>query len=99
MNRRELLGLMAAAATARAQNTIDTAIVMHHDESVERLLAAQITDPSSRGYGALPSATGLYTAWAAASLVEACMAGYLHPQSRFHGNNLLPARIKLATQF
>jgi hypothetical protein len=100
MNRRQLLALAASAAVpARAQSSIDHAIVANHDESVDRLLASQITDSSSRGYGAFPTDTGLYTAGSAAGLVESCMAAYLHPQSRFHGNNLLPARIKLAADF
>jgi hypothetical protein len=98
MNRREMLGLMAAAAAA-AQTSADNAIVTHHDQNVERLLSSQIADPSSPGCGAMPSATGLFTASAAAGLVEACMAAYLHPQSRFHADNMLPERIQLAARF
>ena len=100
MNRRELLAFMASTALAGAQQSkIDSAIVAHHDESVDRLLSTQITDPSSPGYGALPNSTGLYTASGAAGVVEAMMAAYLHPQSRFHESNLLPARIQLAAKF
>jgi hypothetical protein len=90
---------MATAVTASAQNKADGAIVSRHDQSVENLLGAQNADPRSPGYGGLTSATGLSTAGAAASFVEACMAGYLHPQSRFHGDNQVIARLKLAVQF
>ena len=100
INRRELLGLMASAAAAGAQQTdVAASIVTHHDENVERAIATQNTDRSSPGYGALLSATGLFHAGAAAGLIDTCMAAYLHPQSRFHGNNLLVERIKLAAQF
>ena len=100
INRREMIGLMAAATAAAApQKDVAANIVTHHDENVERVLAAQDTDPSSRGQGTLKSSTGLYQAGSAAGLIDTCMAAYLHPQSRFHGNNLLVDRIKLAAQF
>jgi hypothetical protein len=100
INRRELLGLVAAAASTGApQPNIDPSIVTHHDENVDRLLAAQITDSSSRGFGAIPNAYGLFHAGGVAGLIEACTAAYLHPQSRFHDNRMLVERIKLAGQF
>jgi len=100
INRREMLGLMAAATAAGAPpKDVDARIVAHHDENVAAAIAAQNTDRASFGYGGLLSATGLYHAGAAAGLIESCMAAYLHPQSRFHGNTLLVDRIKLAAQF
>ena len=100
INRREVLGLMAAATAAGApQKDRDAGIVTHHDENVERAIAAQDTDRASSGYGSLPSAAGIYHAGAAAGLIESCMAAFLHPQSRFHGNPLLVDRMKLAAQF
>jgi hypothetical protein len=101
MNRRELLVTLASTAAfpAEAQITTDSAIVTYHDQGVENALATQITDPSSAGYGGLPSATGLYTPSGGARIIESGMAAYLHPQSRFHGNNLLAQRIQLAAKF
>jgi hypothetical protein len=106
IRRRELFPLMAAGAAAQSVGQksdsaagLDPRIVTRHDENVDRVLAAQITDKSSRGYGSIPNAAGLFHAGAAGGIIDACMAGYLHPQSRFHGNNLLVDRIRLAAQF
>ena len=100
INRRDLLGLMAAATAAgAARSDVDARIVTRHDENVARVLAAQNIDRASPGCGAMPNAAGLYAAGSAAGLIEACVAAYLHPQSRFHGNTLLVDRVKLAAQF
>jgi hypothetical protein len=100
MNRRELLGLMAAASAAAAPaKEVDARIVTRHDAGVAAAIAAQNTDRASTGYGGSISENGLYRAGSAAGLIEACTAAYLHPQSRYHGDGLLVERIKLAAQF
>ena len=108
MTRRKALEFLAAGASAAAAQTSPSdidAIVKNHDHAVDGLLSRQITDSKSRGYGSLPAHDavsadiGLYSANSAASLVASYTAAYLHPSSKFHGDNLLIERIRLAIGF
>ena len=100
MTRREVLGAMAAPLAMAAEAAeIDGAIVKRHDEGVERLLASQITDPSSRVCGNLPSPNGLYGAGGAGSVLQSMTTAFVYERSRFHGNPLLVERMRLATAY
>jgi hypothetical protein len=93
------LALAAAAPTTAAAAEIDSNVVKRHDEDVARLIARQITDPASRGYGAQPDAQLLYSAGGAAGLLEAYFAAFLCPQSKYHNDGQLVDRMKLAARF
>jgi hypothetical protein len=102
LTRRQALGVMAAAPTGILGHQfpeIPAPVLKRHDRVLENLLAAQVTDSSSRGYGTIEDPHRVYAVRPAASLIEACMAAYLHPQSKFHGNPLLVDRMKLAAQY
>jgi len=92
LSRREVLGAMAAAA-------VEPAVVKRHDAAVERLLKLQITDPASRWCGVYPDEFGLHHAGTAGGIIETFMAAFLHPGSRFHRNNLLVERMRLAAGY
>ncbi len=102
ITRRQSLSI-ALAALAPEASTADpypTTLVQRHDESTARLLRAQITDPASPHCGAVPDpATGLHHAVTAAGLLETCAAAILCPQSRYHHDNELTGRIRLAVAF
>lgn len=90
---------MTAAAASAPTVAIDSAVVRRHDEDVRRLLERQITDPSSRGYGTQPDDQGLYSAGAAAGLLQAYFAAFLCPQSAHYHDSALLDRMKLAARF
>jgi len=92
------LALAAAAPPAPAAE-IDSAIVQRHDDDIARLLARQIVDPASRGYGTQHDGQGLYSAGAAAGLLEAYCAAFLCPQSKYQRDSQLVDRMKLAARF
>ena len=108
LNRREMLVLVATGAAGAACGAPahgvegrgeEQDIVAHHDAGLETTMAAQVTAASSPAYGAIPSATGLFSAHAASGFIEAAVAAYLHPQSRFQGKSFVVDRIRLAAQF
>ncbi len=108
MTRRDVLAWIpagASAVTAATEGAELSGIVKHHDAVVEAMLARQVTDPKSRGYGSLAtggaatSDSGIYSAGAAAAVVQQCVAAYLHPESKFHGDRLMVERIGLAIGF
>jgi hypothetical protein len=102
LTRREALGALSAApAVVRAYENaeIPAAVIRRHEEGIDRLLASQVLDKSSRGYGTLEDPRGVYAVGSAAGLINACMAAYLHPRSRFHSNALLIERMKLAAGY
>lgn len=91
--------LGAGASLALGKTQIDAGLVRRHDEYIDRGLAAQVTDPASRGYGCVPNAHGIFNPEPAAGWIEACTAAYLYQGSRFHKSALLFERIKLAADF
>jgi hypothetical protein len=100
ITRRSALTFLGAGASFGLDKPeIDAGLVRRHDESIDRGLAAQVTDPASRGYGCLPNAHGIFNPEPAAGWIEACTAAYLYPGSRFHKSTLLFERIKLAAAF
>src|SRR5690349_4989787 len=101
MDRRQVITALAGGALFAGNEIpkIDPGIVKRHDEGVDTALSRQITDPNSRGCGTLPDGSGLYSAHAAAGLLESFMAACLYPQSKFHESTLLIDRIKLAAGY
>ena len=104
MNRREAiaLGITSLAALSlpgRADNEAPSPLVQSHDEKVNGLLAAQVTDPQSRWCGAIPDEWGIHYCTAAAGLLRDGAAAYFHPESKFHGSQELFDRMKLAAGF
>ena len=73
--------------------------VARNDAAVRRLLAAQITDPSSAGRGSVPDQFGLQHAGSASGAAETLAASFVHPQSAFHRDPVLLDRIRLAAGF
>lgn len=101
ISRRTILGAAAAAGTLSAQpqfSLIDEVSKLN-DATVERLLKAQNTDPSSRWRGGYPDGTGLYYAGSGSSILEYCTASFVHPASKFHKDRQLVERMTLAAGF
>jgi hypothetical protein len=100
MTRRTILGAAAAAGPMLAQNGgIEPAVVQRHDAAVERYLQIQVTDPASRWLGGIPDETELHNPGAAAGAVDLFTAAYLCPQSKFHADQQLVQRIRLAAGY
>lgn len=104
MNRREAIAFgMASLASltipAYAQKGMTASLVPGHDETVQRMLSAQITDTQSRWYGAIPDRYGIHYCPEVAKLLRDGAAAYFHPESRFHQSNDLLQRMQMATDF
>lgn len=102
LTRREAIGVLSAApaiALGYDNPEIPEPVIRRHDEGIDHLLASQVLDKSSRGYGTLEDPRRVYAVGSAAGFINACMAGYLHPRSRFHANALLVERMKLAAAY
>ncbi len=98
--RRELLAAgTALSLAAQAQPSLIEQAARLNDESVDRLLKAQNTDPSSRWHGGYPDDSGLHHGGSGAGILETFTASFLHPGSRFHKNRLLVERMALAADF
>lgn len=92
----------AAAAAAQAppsQARLDAALIRRHDETVERLLGQQRMGAGEEGRGSYPDEFGLFHAGTAAGLLDAFMAAYACPGSRFQGQALMVERALAAAQF
>lgn len=74
-------------------------VVQAHDEKLTRTLEKQITDTQSPWCGAVPDPFGLHHCNAAAGLLRDAAAAYFHRQSRYHGQEELLSRMRLATDF
>ncbi len=96
LTRREALGAMLAVGAPPA---VEPAILKRHDESIERLLKLQITDPSSRWCGVYPDDFGLHHAGTAGGILETFTAAFLHPGSKFHRDNALVERMRPAAGY
>lgn len=95
------MSLAAAAAAAPPMRAagIPAEIVHRHDESLARLLSAQITDPTSRFRGTMEDASGLHSPGAAGGILTACATAFLQPASKFHRAPLMLERARLAAGF
>ncbi|MCU1238070.1 MAG: hypothetical protein JWP63_6037 [Candidatus Solibacter sp.] len=94
------VSLIESAASAATPPSVDPALVTRHDASLDTLLRAQITDPASPHAGAIPDDYLMYSAGAAAGLIESATAALVCPQSKHPANaRELVSRIRLAAQF
>ena len=73
-----------------------SAFVGVNDERVERYLERQNTDPESRWRGAVAGATGLHEVGSASGVLVSGVAAYHHPDSKYHHDPMVRARMKLA---
>ncbi|HEU0141758.1 MAG TPA: hypothetical protein VFQ79_18695 [Bryobacteraceae bacterium] len=97
ITRRNLMLPAAAAVFAQTgEPSWLRQVIDRHDSHVEHLLKQQITSPRDRWRGIFPDEYGLYFPAAAAGIIDAMAAAYLHPGSKFHKNAELPRRIQLA---
>jgi hypothetical protein len=78
---------------------IPKAIVERHDAAVAHHLANQVTDPASRFFGSSPDADGLHHPTQAAGLWSTYTTAFLCPQSRYHRQRELLARMGATTKF
>lgn len=100
MNRRHFITTAAAtAAAASAQSPISADVVRRHDEAVDRYLAAQVTDTSSRWRGAMVDGTGLYAQGTAGGILGAFGTAYIYRASKHHGKAEVLERVRLAADF
>lgn len=104
LNRREaiILGMASLASLtipAEAQKGMMASFFPAHDENVQRMLDAQITAIQSRWCGAIPDQYGIHYCTDAGRLLRDGAAAYFHLESRFHKNEELLHRMKLAADF
>ena len=104
MNRREAiaLGVTSIACLSLSVQSgagVPSPVVQAHDEKMKKLLDTQITDPQSRWCGAIPDQWGLHHCNAAVGLLRDGAAAYFHPESRYHAQEELYERMKLAADF
>ena len=109
-SRRDALAILGAAGAAAAvgraagldpqtaDSTLDRALA-RNDAAVLTLLDSQISDPASPWCGSVPDQFGLHSAGSAGGAAETLTASFIHPRSRFHGDNALAERIRLAAGF
>lgn len=96
-SRRQFVALPAASQLAAAGT--DSEVVRRHDGRVQSLLEQQITDPASPWRGASLDRSGLCFPGSAGGMLEAFMAAFLHPASRFHRDRALVERMRLAAGY
>ncbi|HEV8148263.1 MAG TPA: hypothetical protein VGP79_17860 [Bryobacteraceae bacterium] len=103
LTRREAIGTLAvvtaATPAAGAVPSIDRALIQRHDQTVERYLAQQITDPASPGCGNFPNQFGLYYTGTASGIIDAFTSALLLPASKFHNSGVVMERIRLAIRY
>jgi hypothetical protein len=73
-----------------------SAFVRRNDLGVESYLERQNTDPNGRWRGALADATGLHEPGTASGVLVSGVAAYHHPDSKYHHDEMLRRRLKLA---
>lgn len=95
-----LLGVIGGGtAVPRRRASTSATLVERNDDAVRSLLGQQIVDPASPWRGCVPDPFGLHTAGSAAGVIETMTASFAHPDSAFHGDAALVARIALAAGF
>ena len=99
-----LFGAGGALAAARPQpiqsgESLESRAVERNDAAAQRLIKAQVTDPSDSRAGGVPDDYGLCQPGSAGGVIETLTAALLHPRSRFHGDRSLVERIRLAAGF
>jgi hypothetical protein len=98
-------GIGSAAATRhpipRRENVTAAAesVVERNDAAVRSLLGGQVVDPADPGCGSVTDQFGLHTSGSAAGVIETMVASFVHPESAFHRDAVLVARIGLAAGF
>jgi hypothetical protein len=101
--RRQLLWTLGSAALAAgapaAPPEVDVQVVARNDAALERLLRAQITDPSNPRLGSVPDDYGMFHAGSAGGLIEIAAASWFAPQSKHHRAPEVLERIRHAATF
>jgi hypothetical protein len=100
--RRQALVAMAATASAAAASSVpdvERVLVDRNDDYLDRLMKAQVTDPNSKWLGGLPDAYGLHNPGSGSSILEIGAAAFVHPNSRYHKDREVVARMRLAAGF
>ena len=107
VTRREALVLFGAGSTLAAarpaawqpDDTWESRAVARNDQAVQRLLDAQVADPSNPAAGSVPDEYGLYHPGSASGVIETFTAAFVHPRSRWHRDRAVFDRIRLAARF
>ena len=102
-----ILGGAGAAAAAQPAGRIEArspappldGALARNDAAVAALLDSQITDAASPWRGSVPDNAGLHSAGSAGGAAETLTASFVHPRSRFHADNALVERLRLAAGF
>jgi hypothetical protein len=109
-SRRDALAMLGAAGGAAVagraarvdaqppSSPLDRAVA-RNDAAVQSMLDNQITDAASPWRGCVPDQVGLHSAGSAGGVAETLTASFIYPRSRFHGDNALVERIRLAAGF
>jgi len=108
MTRRRLLAataanagaaVAAAAASLPVSASIPQDLVRRTEQSAERLIARQITDPASKYRGSIPDVDELHNPGTIGGLIELLGVCFLYEGSKLHKNPLLLERLKLGVDF
>lgn len=102
MTRRDALSAVAATLPAALQAAVPPPfpkeIIEAHDKTVAHYLETQITDPSHRWRGFIPTGDGLYYSGTGLGISEVLGSAYLCPQSKFYKDKQVLSRIKLTME-
>lgn len=93
-----LHGLPLPAPQTGSNDAISRA-VERNDAAARRLIDAQVADPSDPHAGSVPDEHLLHQPWSASGLIETLAAAFVHPRSRFHRDQAVLDRIRLAARF
>ncbi len=102
MTRREALIAAAAAMPVALQAATPLQIpketIEAHDKAVAYYLEKQITEPTHRWRGLIPTEDGLYYSGTGVGIAEVLGSAYLCPQSKYYKDKQALSRIKLAME-
>ena len=102
MTRREALTAAAAAMPLAVQAATPPQIpketIEAHDKAATYYMEKQITDPTHRWRGFIPTEDGLYYSGTGLGIAEVLGSAYLCPQSKYYKDKQVLSRIKLAME-
>lgn len=98
--RRQAIATLALAVTARSEPpAVDPSILERCEQAVETYMKRQITNPLDRRCGTFADDNGLFWDTTAAGIIDMLSSAFLYPASKFHKNNSVFERIRLAAEY
>ena len=89
---------MPLAVQAATPPQIPKETIEAHDKAATYYMEKQITDPTHRWRGFIPTEDGLYYSGTGLGIAEVLGSAYLCPQSKYYKDKQVLSRIKLAME-